>query len=105
MIDIHNHILYKVDDGAKSIEESLSILRQLNDMGFTDFILTLHYIKDSSYISENKENNIRLSKLKQQIEDSKICVNLYLGNEIYICDDINQLIEKRKVISLSNTKY
>ena len=28
MVDIHSHILYGVDDGAKDIEESIKLLRQ-----------------------------------------------------------------------------
>ena len=28
IIDIHSHILFGVDDGAKNIEESITLLRQ-----------------------------------------------------------------------------
>ena len=31
MIDVHSHLLYGVDDGSKSIEESRNILREYFD--------------------------------------------------------------------------
>ena len=38
MIDIHSHILYGIDDGAKTLEESMAILKQMHDLGFTKII-------------------------------------------------------------------
>ena len=35
MIDIHSHILYGIDDGSKSIEESINILNKAIDNGYT----------------------------------------------------------------------
>ena len=29
MTDVHSHILFNVDDGAKSIEESITLLRKI----------------------------------------------------------------------------
>ena len=43
MIDIHSHIIPNVDDGAKSIDESLKMLEDEIKMGVTDVICTPHY--------------------------------------------------------------
>ena len=43
MIDIHNHGLYGVDDGADSLKESLAMLRYAEKQGITDVIFTPHY--------------------------------------------------------------
>ena len=48
-IDIHNHILYGIDDGSKSLEESIEILKQHKEMGFKDIVVTPHYIENSKY--------------------------------------------------------
>jgi len=42
MVDIHTHILWGVDDGARSIEESLDMLRMAADCGTTDIVATPH---------------------------------------------------------------
>ena len=42
MIDIHSHILPGIDDGARSLDESLSMLRIAIDQGVTTQVLTPH---------------------------------------------------------------
>mgnify|MGYP003296019794 CR=1 FL=1 len=46
MIDIHTHILSNVDDGAVNMLDSLQALQSAENAGFTDIILTPHYIPD-----------------------------------------------------------
>ena len=41
-VDIHSHILPGIDDGAKNIEESLSLIYQMKEMGFSKIIGTPH---------------------------------------------------------------
>ena len=43
MIDIHCLLLYGVDDGAKTIDESLAMLKEAKAQGISDIILTPHY--------------------------------------------------------------
>ena len=73
MTDIHSHILFDVDDGSKTIEESIELLKKLKEIGFSNIILTPHYIEGSEYSSTNKE---KISKIKQ-LKDEK---NKLLGN-------------------------
>ncbi len=40
MIDIHSHILPGIDDGARSLDEALSMLRMAIDGGVTTQVLT-----------------------------------------------------------------
>jgi protein-tyrosine phosphatase len=42
MIDIHSHILYGVDDGARTIEDSIDMLRMAADHDTTDIVATPH---------------------------------------------------------------
>lgn len=105
MIDIHSHLLYGVDDGARSIEESIDILRDLKKCGFDSIILTPHYIKGSAYNSTRRDNREKLKTLKEALKDNNIDINLYLGNEIYIDDDIIELMKKGIISTLNNTNY
>jgi protein-tyrosine phosphatase len=105
MVDIHNHLLYGIDDGSKSLEDSLDILKDMEKQGFTDIILTPHYIKDSKY-SNPRDNNIeRLNYLKEKLNENNIHINLFLGNEIFIEDNIIELLDSNQISSLNNTNY
>ena len=41
-VDIHSHLLPGIDDGAKDIEESISYIKNLHDLGFYKLICTPH---------------------------------------------------------------
>ena len=44
MIDLHSHILPNIDDGSRSLEESIEIIKQAVSNGVTDIIVTPHVI-------------------------------------------------------------
>ena len=102
MIDIHTHILYGVDDGVKTIEESIAILRKMSENGVTDVYLTPHYIEDSSYTSNVKQNQVRFNNIKKELNNNNIKINVYLANEIYINDNILKLLKNNEIQPLSN---
>ena len=41
-VDIHSHVLYGLDDGAKSREQSLQMLELAVQSGTTDIVATPH---------------------------------------------------------------
>ncbi len=105
MIDIHNHLLYGIDDGSKTIEESIDILKDMEKCGYTDIILTPHYIDGSRYSNDRKNNLERMNILKQGLKDNNININLHLGNEIYIDEEISTLLKENKLSTLNDSKY
>ncbi|GAA3607350.1 histidinol phosphatase [Flavivirga amylovorans] len=44
-VDIHNHILPGIDDGAKTIEDSLLLLKKMKALGIKQFIPTPHIMQ------------------------------------------------------------
>ena len=54
MIDIHSHILYGIDDGSKTIEESILILKKCEQEGMKKIVLTPHYMENTNYNKNNK---------------------------------------------------
>ena len=105
MIDIHSHLLYGIDDGSRSIVESAYIIKSLSEIGYTDIILTPHFINGSSYMSTRENNLDLLDRLKVELVKHQIPVNLYLGNEIYIDSDIIKLFKEGIISSLNDSKY
>lgn len=104
MIDIHCHLLNGVDDGSDDIESSINALKLAEKSGFTDVILTPHYIKD--YYDNGIENTKdKISELKQEVFKNNILINLHQGNEIYICDDICELLLAGVPATLAGSKY
>ena len=105
MTDVHSHILFGIDDGSRTISESIELLKKLKSVGFNNVILTPHFILDSTYNS-NYESNIKIyNELKERLIDENIDINIYLGNEIFIDKNVPTLLEKNIITSLNGTKY
>lgn len=104
MFDIHSHILYGIDDGSRTLEESLEVLNMANIRGITDIVVTPHYIKDSKYHSNNKEKKQLLNTLNKEMKKRNININLYLGNEVYIDEGIPSLLDT-DISTINGSKY
>lgn len=105
MTDIHSHIIFDVDDGSKSIEESIELLRQMKEVGFDNVIITPHYIANTGYDATNDIKLEKLEILRNEVKKEKIDINLYLGNEIYISNHILEDIKDGNIYTLNNSKY
>lgn len=105
MTDIHSHILFDIDDGSRNLEESIELLKKMKEIGFDNVILTPHYIDGSEYCSENPEKKSKLNKIKEELVNQNIEINVYLGNEIFINNNIYESILKGKIHTLNNTRY
>lgn len=102
MIDIHSHLVYDVDDGSQNIEETLHMINEAYNAGFTDIILTPHYMQNF-YIKESMEISNKIDNIKDHIKNLKI--NLYHGNEIYANENLINFIKEKKAVSLAGSKY
>ena len=100
MIDIHNHLLF-----VKTLEDSIDVLKDLYSYGITDVILTPHYITGTKYNKTIKDNLIKLKELRNRLELENININLYLGNEIHIDEDIFYNLKKGIISTMNGTRY
>lgn len=103
IIDIHTHILPGVDDGARNIEESIKIIDYLYSKGITDMVLSSHYIKDTDYSFNQIARSQILENLRAMVTNPDI--HLYLGNEVYLCEDLIDLLEKHEISTINGTRY
>lgn len=103
MKDIHTHVLYGIDDGAKTIEESLNILKKAALSGVTDIVLTPHFINETIYNVNNVDKLKLFRKLKREIKKNNIDINIYLGNEVYIDENIISLY--KEISTINNSRY
>lgn len=105
MIDMHNHLLFNIDDGCKDISESINAIKKMISIGFDSIVLTPHYIKDSSFNANNEIKKERLYDLNNKLKQENIDINLFLGNEIFINEEIDELVINKKIRSINNSRY
>lgn len=102
---MHNHILFGVDDGCKTIDESIEMIQKAVSVGVTDMILTPHYAPMRGYVASNDEINKNFTELQNKVQGLNIPINLFLGREIDEVKDLEQLLNSGEVKTLNNTKY
>lgn len=100
MKDLHNHSLYGIDDGAQTFEDSILILNKLEDEGVKEIVLTPHYIIGTSYNANKEKREKRLKELQ-----SKTNIKLYLGNEVFLDNDILDYIDRNEISTINGSRY
>ena len=105
MIDIHSHILPGVDDGARTLTDSVEIIRELAASGVTDIVATPHFVVETNYTAPKKTNTAILKKLREVLVDEGVDVRIFLGNEIYIDPSIENLIREGALSTMAGGKY
>lgn len=102
MIDIHSHLLYGVDDGAKSIEESIEMLEAAKKQGIDSMILTPHY-RRGMFAYQNETIEAHLADLVEVAKE--IGIRLYLGTEFHVNSSIIEYLKNERCRTLAGTEY
>lgn len=100
MIDFHSHILPNIDDGSRNIDQSVQIIREAQDAGFSKIIATSHYIEE--YYECNEEER---KQLIEQVKKQTSGVDIALGNEIFLTENMAKLIKEKKASTINNSRY
>lgn len=104
MIDIHTHILPNIDDGARSIEETFNLIKEAKNAGFDAIVLTAHY-KEGYYETDTPEREVWVNAIYENLQAKNIDVQLYLGNEIFLSENMIKFLEDGKASTINDTSY
>ncbi|MDA0686697.1 MAG: histidinol phosphatase [Bacteroidetes bacterium] len=86
MLDFHNHILPGIDDGAPDTEQSLILIRGLQELGFDRIHASPHIIADT-HPNSPKTIEAARQKLSQAIEAQGMTLSIHAAAE-YMLDDV-----------------
>jgi protein-tyrosine phosphatase len=101
LIDIHSHVLYGLDDGARTVEDSVAMLRMAADHGTTDLVATPHanpnYRFDPQVIAE---------RLAEVAEASGNVPRLHSGCDFHLSfDNIQDAIANPRKFTINHHRY
>ena len=101
MIDVHTHILPCIDDGSKSVEETLKMINEAYVAGFTDIITTSHYI-DGHFDVNKDDRQLLIDNIEGLISAD---IKLHNGAESYITPNLVELYNEGLIPTLANSRY
>lgn len=96
LIETHCHILPELDDGAKSIEESVKMVLKLQTQGAKKIISTSHYYSDCISLTDFIEKrNAAYDKLKKELPPGSpeilLSAEVYISKYLFSNDDLSAL--------------
>ena len=99
-MDIHNHVLPGIDDGAKTVEDSLALIKGFAEFGVTDFICTPH-IMENYYPNTPETINKALSLLQNALKMNDLShVHVEAAAEHMIDAGFEGRLEEHKIMPL-----
>ena len=94
-------MLFGVDDGARTIEDSLAMLRMATEHGTTDIVLTPH--ASPEYKFDPETNNERLAQLTATIGEA---IRLHIGCDFHLTfDNIQDAIQNPAKYTIDRQNY
>ncbi|MBC8769899.1 histidinol phosphatase [Arenibacter sp. BSSL-BM3] len=103
-IDIHNHILPGIDDGAKNVDDSLILIKGFSDFGVNKFIFTPHVIHNY-YPNTPETIEKAFCSLKEALTKTGMDkFNINASAEHMIDANFEHLLENEAIMPL-NKKY
>lgn len=98
-IDIHNHILPGIDDGAKNVKESIELIKGFGEFGVNKFICTPH-IMHNYY--DNTPQTIKKSfkELKKNVEKINTDIQIDYAAEYMIDGNFESILKNNTVLPL-----
>jgi tyrosine-protein phosphatase YwqE len=84
MIDIHSHLLWGVDDGSRSLAQSVGVLKELAGAGITDIVVTPHLRAGDIPTKGEAAIRLRDERLAELRAAAPAGVRLHAGFEIML---------------------
>jgi protein-tyrosine phosphatase len=104
MIDFHSHIIHGIDDGAKSLDMSLEMLKNAESEGTQYICATPHFITEEFEISLDKYME-KLDRLVLACKDENIKIVILQGLEIYMHPSLPKLYKEKRIWGINKSEY
>ncbi len=104
-VDMHSHLLPGLDDGLKTLDQTISFMQQLQAMGYQKFICTPHILSD---MHPNTPETIlpKLDLVRNELAKQSINIQVEAAAEYMIDLEFEQLIESGKqLLSFGPNNY
>jgi protein-tyrosine phosphatase len=101
LIDIHSHVLYGLDDGARTLEESVAMLRMAAEHGTTELVATPH--ANPTFRFDPERIAAELEELRAALDGA---IELYSGCDFHLSyENIQDALDKPNKYTINHKNY
>jgi protein-tyrosine phosphatase len=101
MIDLHCHILPSMDDGPKTMEESLEMCRMAHQDGIRAIVASPH-TQNGVYVNTKKRILEAIEELKKRLRSANLEIEIFQGSEVRVNAEIPRMIQDGRVTTLNH---
>jgi protein-tyrosine phosphatase len=87
VIDLHTHILPGIDDGVKTMDESVEFARVAAGDGVRTIVATPHY-REGFYVNARPDVIAGVAALNARLQEEKVPIDVLPGAEVHISADL-----------------
>lgn len=99
--DVHSHFIPGIDDGSKSIEESIELLQAMQNLGYKKVITTPHVMSD--YYRNTPEIILGgLEKVREAAQKNNLSIQIDAAAEYYLDFDFEEKIKNKTLLTFGN---
>ncbi|MFH1124279.1 MAG: CpsB/CapC family capsule biosynthesis tyrosine phosphatase [Pseudomonadota bacterium] len=102
LLDLHNHMLPGIDDGAPDWDQSLAMARQAVEDGVEGVVCTPHWVQGRYPNTRSVVLNI-FQELQDRLKASRIPLRVYPGAELRFEPGVCQAILAGEVLTINDT--
>ncbi|HEY0222622.1 MAG TPA: CpsB/CapC family capsule biosynthesis tyrosine phosphatase [Lactovum miscens] len=100
MIDIHCHILPEIDDGAKTVEDTLTMLKVAIEEGITVITATPHH--NPKYKNERSLILQKVQEVEQIIKENNLPIQVLPGQEVRVYGEVIADFKDNKLLTAAD---
>ena len=104
MIDIHNHILFEMDDGSHSLEQSVAMCRDAYNNGYKAVVCTPHFINYNEIEDFVDQREKTAKELRKALREENIPLEILTGAELFLNDNVF-LAENLDELTINGSRY
>ncbi len=106
MVDLHCHILFGLDDGAKSLDEAVEMARMAEKDGIYQIVATPHLYRGDFTPKDLGVIQKKIEELSYALQKNHIDVEVIKGAEVHVSHNLIDEIEKnRNHLVLNGSSY
>jgi tyrosine-protein phosphatase YwqE len=98
--DMHSHFIPGIDDGSKSIEETLQLIVAMKSLGYKKIITTPHIMSDY-YRNTPEIIHAGMQQVKEALYKQNIDIDFSAAAEYYLDYEFIQKIKQKNLLTLS----
>ena len=100
-VDMHSHLIPGIDDGARSMDESIAMVNKFHELGYRKIITTPHVMSEV-YPNTNDIINRGLDNLRKELTACNIPIEVHAAAEYYFDDAFMMAVKNRELLTIGD---